>query len=248
MRKFEKSFYWGLVASLLMIGWYCYSLSNSQNFSYSDQVYVWQRVWPEGLEQEIAKKTNKTKGFERAVILAAEFEYNEKEEEWKVQWFDAPLNYALTHDDVEVSIRISASVAQTLWPESVVRSFLEELEYLPGKLETLQVDYDCPSSKLNDYARLLSVMGVLDVADQIEITCLPDWLKYSDFERLIEQAHSYVMQVHGVLGYGNEGQLCNIREARRIAVQCSKYECPFLIALPTYRHALEFGEENKVLS
>jgi len=215
----------------------------SPSVAYEEQVYIWQRVWTDSLKKEI---TEKRQGFERSVVLAAKFDYDHTDQAWNVEWFDAPLQYALKNDGVEVSIRISSKVAKTQWSGEVLEGFLKELNRLPEGLSVLQIDYDCPSEKLQDYQRVLRVLRESRMASQLEITCLPDWLNFESFGPLVKEVDQYVMQVHGLFGYGEGVELCDVSKARRVAVSCAGYNKPFSIALPTYRHALVLNRQGGI--
>ena len=208
-----------------------------------EEVYVWQRVWGEDVHEAV-----KTHGgeFERIVVLGVEMDYG-KSSGWTVQYFKDPISYAGEHEGTGLAIRVGSGAAATRWSKEAIAQVIQVAESLPDNLKVIQVDYDCPSSKLDDYVQLIRILKQRFPQRQFEVTCLPDWLDQDAFQALVMSVDRYVMQVHGLIGYGSAGTLCDPELAKVAAERCGEYGKPFLIALPTYRHAVRLSNEGQIL-
>lgn len=206
-----------------------------------EDVYVWQRVWTEDVRAAVDERRGE---FGRCVVLGVEMDFSEAGG-WRVDYFEDPLRYVSGHEGVDVAVRIGAGAAVLGWDDGAIRRVVEVV----GRMRegaVVQLDYDCPTSKLGGYVRLLERLRTVFPERRFEVTCLPDWLGEDDFEGLIGLVDGYVMQVHGVSGYGGGRMLCDAVYAKRVAERCEGFGKDFWIALPTYRHAVRRGEDGRV--
>ncbi len=68
-----------------------------------------------------------------------------------------------------------------------------------AKLAGLEIDYDCPTSKLPAYARFLAELrSRLARHIALSITALPTWMNSAELERLTGDLDEIVLQVHAV--------------------------------------------------
>ena len=66
-------------------------------------------------------------------------------------------------------------------------------------LSEIQIDYDCPESKLDDYRGLLPGLREAAAPVPVTFTALPSWMgQRRAFSRLIAAADGYVLQVHSL--------------------------------------------------
>ncbi|MFT6792960.1 MAG: hypothetical protein ACJAR1_000948 [Rubritalea sp.] len=216
------------------------------NGDISQEVYVWQRIWTDEVKSAVMTHAPE---FDHTVFLAAEISYLGGE--WTCQPFPHPLQHAREHPgEYGLAFRIHANSAKSRWSESASEQISQFLTTYAGDAKSIQIDYDCPSKKLADYTKLLIHLKNQFPDKTIEITCLPDWLNYPEFAALLQQTGlaRYIMQVHGVSGHGKGRALCNPDHAHKTALACAELGKPFLIALPTYRHAINYGQDGTVLS
>ncbi len=119
-----------------------------------------------------------------------------------------------------------------------------------GAAMGLQVDFDCPESKLVGYTRWVSGLRKELKLAQLSITTLPSWLRQEAFGELVKATDGYVLQVHSLARPGDletAYSLCDPAEARRAVAVASKISVPFSIALPTYGYLLAFSTEGRFI-
>ena len=210
--------------------------------SISQEVYVWQRVWtPEVKEAVISRAPT----FNATTLLAAEIDFSNQQ--WTTQPFSAPLTYAQNNSlKFALAFRIHSNAAKSRWSKSAIERVTQIIRHYSTYTKTIQVDYDCPSKKLSDYALFVAHLKAQFPDKKIEITCLPDWLNYPEFSDLVSYTDRFIMQVHGVSGHGKGRALCNPDAAYEVALTCSKFQKPYLIALPTYRHAVSYNDKEVI--
>jgi len=208
------------------------------------EVYVWQRVWTQDVQSAVE---NRSVEFNKTVFLAAEISYQSRQ--WTCQPYHAPLTYSQQHPQHSgLAFRINSNAAHSNWSHSDIEQVSQFLHQHAHHVNTIQIDYDCPSLKLKDYTKLLHKLRLDFPKKSLEITCLPDWLNYHEFTELVQHTDRYVMQVHGVSGHGVGQVLCDTEHAYQTALKCAELGKPFLIALPTYRHAINYDKEGKISS
>lgn len=167
---------------------------------FAQEVYVWQRVWTDEVQQALQSKATQ---FDKATLLAAEISYDPEGGNWNCQYFSAPLQWAKDNSSVYgLAFRIHADAAQSAWSEQDTQKIIEYIEPYAVSAKAIQIDYDCPSKKLADYAKLLQQIKKSLPEVSLELTCLPDWLDYPAFSALVQNCDRYIMQVHGVSGHG----------------------------------------------
>jgi len=213
---------------------------------FSQEVYVWQRVWTDEVKEAVSTKAIE---FDNTILLAAEIEFdkNAGSDAWSCQHFFDPISWALKNSgEYGLAIRINSKAAASGWTEIDCLHVISYISPYVKSAKMLQIDYDCPSKKLADYTKFLKQLKKELPDTPIEITCLPDWLNFPEFAELVQQVDRYVMQVHGVSGHGKGRALCNADDAYRVAIDCAEYNVSYLIALPTYRHAVSYAEDGKI--
>lgn len=111
----------------------------------------------------------------------------------------------------------------------------------------LQLDFDCPTGKLQHYSRLLTQVRAALPAVELSITALPDWLGNPDFVSIAKQVDFYVLQVHGLTQPATLDDSAPIfdpaRAARHVA-EAAAIGMPFHVALPTYGHRQWFRPDG----
>lgn len=105
-------------------------------------------------------------------------------------------------------------------------------------LAGIEIDYDCATSKLPDYARLLRELhGRITKKLTLSITVLPTWMDSSDLPAVLQVVDHAVLQVHSVLS--PEHGLFDASKAQKwIARFDALSPVPFWIALPCYGSGL----------
>lgn len=118
-------------------------------------------------------------------------------------------------------------------------------------LSEIQIDYDCPESKLDDYRGLLPALRKAAVPIPVTLTALPIWMRQRRaFAKLIAAADGYVLQVHSLTPPASprgEISLLKPEEARDWIAEAARFGRPFRVALPTYSYLAAFDPNGKLL-
>ncbi|MFT5471267.1 MAG: hypothetical protein ACI8UO_006400 [Verrucomicrobiales bacterium] len=210
--------------------------------------YVWQRLWTETVVESASNPPDEIRAL---MPLTAEIRFTGKGSETSVERVHP--DYAATARLSGVVIRIDDSGAKTGWNleacqavETVCRDVLAEAP----DVGELQIDYDCPVSKLSDYARLLNHLKSTVAAKPIELTftALPAWLG-DDFAAVAREADAFVLQVHSLFPPKPDKpiRLMDPAAAVRAADSAAKAGKPFRIALPTYSYYVAFDEDDRIV-
>jgi hypothetical protein len=202
------------------------------------EVYVWQRQWTPALRNGLERAAPAVAGFD---VLIGEVGMKDG----TVRVALAQADYAaLAHAGrpVALGLRIGTYSGPFL-PESkplvaaidILRTALAEANATGLRVVELQIDFDCPSSRLSGYAAWVRELHTAFPGQPIAITALPDWLKRKDFPALAAAAGRFVLQVHSVPGArGATPVLCDAAAARKAIALAGRLGIPFRVALPTY--------------
>jgi hypothetical protein len=112
-------------------------------------------------------------------------------------------------------------------------------------LRGIEIDHDCATARLSDYAHLLHALRAAWPADvKLSITALPAWLESPALAPLLAEVDETVLQVHAV--QSPQAGLFDAAAARRwidgYATLSSK---PFRVALPAYGVRVGFDAAGK---
>lgn len=118
-------------------------------------------------------------------------------------------------------------------------------------LQEIQLDYDCPESKLADYPVLVEAVKRQAGPDRVTITALPSWLRHERaFRRLARAADGFVLQVHSLQVPAQPGSpfaLVDPDAARRAVEDAAGAGRPFRVALPTYGYGVVRDPQGELL-
>jgi hypothetical protein len=115
-------------------------------------------------------------------------------------------------------------------------------------LAELQIDFDCPESKLAGYAKWVGAIRAAVSPLPVTITALPAWLKRQSFKQLINVADGYVLQVHSLerpRSADAKFTLCDPAAAREAVERAAHLGKLFRVALPTYGYMLAFDVNGR---
>ncbi len=167
------------------------------------EAYVWQRAWTPAVREAVGRAAD----FRSLVVLGAEVDLSTRPFRiarpaiaWDVLK-GRPVGLALRigrfhgwgggtgrFADEPETVRLLAGLAGDLAREA--RSHKLDL------LE-IQLDYDCPESKLADYPVLVEAVGRAVAPTPVTLTALPSWLRNERaFKKLARNADGFVLQVH----------------------------------------------------
>jgi|GEM_PF-638831 len=185
------------------------------------QAYIWQRHWDDALLRAIS---NAAPVLDRLVVLNAEVDGPRTV-------IVAPRYDALPR---RVGLALRANATSVI-PVALATNLLAAARAQGLAPSELQIDFDSPESKLDDYRRWLIPLRDAIAPTPLTITALPCWLRHeTEFHRLVAVTDGFVLQVHSV--DANTRTLCDTDAARRAIAQASRFGKPFRVALPTYTH------------
>ncbi|HEX5720731.1 MAG TPA: DUF3142 domain-containing protein [Thermoanaerobaculia bacterium] len=207
------------------------------------EAYVWQRAWTPAVREAVSQASD----FAGLTVLAAEIDLSHS----PLRAFRVGIDWQALRDagrPVGLALRIGRFQG---WgggtgrfedePETVRR-----LADLAGELanqarshgldlQEIQIDYDCPESKLSDYPAFIDAVRRSAAPTPVTITALPTWLRQERaFRSLSRKADGVVLQVHSLRP---NSDLVNPGEAARAVEEAAKAGRPFRVALPTYSTA-----------
>ena len=206
------------------------------------EAYVWQRAWTPAVREAVGQASD----FAGLTVLAAEIDLSQS----PLGAFRVGIDWQALRDagrPVGLALRIGRFQG---WgggtgrfadePETVRR-----LADLAGELANqarshglgireIQIDYDCPESKLSDYPVLIDAVRRSVAPAPVTVTALPSWLRQQRaFRNLSRSADGIVLQVHAP----RSPELVDPGEALRAVEEAAKAGLPFQVALPTYSTA-----------
>ncbi|WP_148260576.1 DUF3142 domain-containing protein [Achromobacter xylosoxidans] len=203
--------------------------------------YVWQRVWTPPVSQALADSADIVRAWR---VLMGEMNPDGR-------WFTAapdlaalaaakrPVIMVLRLDgradalpSAEVLARIAA--ARSAWRDAGVA------------LAGIEIDYDCPTSKLPAYAAFLAALKPgLGPDLPLSITALPTWLNGSGLDELLRIPDEAVLQVHAVLS--PEQGLFNAKRASAwLTAFADRTQRPWRVALATYGSRVSWNDDGSI--
>jgi len=226
--------------------------------AWTHEAYVWQRQpAPAALDAAIEN----TRGcLDAYCFLAAEVAFDKTTGTPKITRI--PLDYAklaAAGKPIALAIRVGTLTIKKQFADFQPQLAALATELLAAvhaaKLEPaeLQIDFDCPESKLDLYRDWLAALRPALGKTPLAFTALPVWLQHEDaFIALAREADSFVLQVHSLEkphGIGSffsicepGSALCHATLANDLAARAG---ARFRIALPAYGYTLGFGADGK---
>ena len=119
-------------------------------------------------------------------------------------------------------------------------------------IDEIQIDFDCPESKLGSYALWLKAIRA-DLLENLplSITAVPSQMNAKNFKKVLEHCDYFTLQVHNIANFGGELKIFDFENALSEVCCADKFGKKFMVALSTYSHFVEFdgkGEISKILS
>src|SRR6185295_17266685 len=135
--------------------------------------------------------------------------------------------------------------------EGLIREVKAEARAKGIRLSEIQLDYDCPESKLADYRDVLPRLRRAASPLPLTITVLPSWMRHRRaFRTLTEQADGYVLQLHSlILPRSPDEQITMIEptSAKGWVEEASRFGRPFRVALPTHGYTAALDEKGELV-
>ncbi|HTB36280.1 MAG TPA: DUF3142 domain-containing protein [Reyranella sp.] len=206
--------------------------------------YVWQRIWTPQLIAAAHRSSDIVRAWR---VLLAEADRSGRWTTIAIPWNDI----LATQRPIIAVVRIDGRLDEARMPAMLDQlvSRIEDAVARPAVvLAGVEVDYDCPTSKLPTYARFLAEFRTrLARPIALSITALPTWMNSAELERLAKDVDEVMLQVHAVeeprRGLFNPAQAALWVEefGRRI-------RRPFRVALPAYDVRVSWQADGRLAS
>jgi hypothetical protein len=236
---------------LIIILWFIFysvSYAEEMNRKTAGAFYIWNRNWNSGDVIAAAEKNNDCDYY----FLAGEFFGKKKERITPDKEF-----FSLPNNEVPV-FRIHNEYFKKIIkkPEKLTSEIICEFRRITtfarknGKeIKELQIDLDCPTSKLPLYGTFLrKLRSKMSNHSLLSFTALPCHLGDKNFIKVVKYADYYVLQVHGLEvpeKWDQKVSILNMNTAERAIENAEKINSPYLLALPTYAYQLNFNIKSK---
>jgi hypothetical protein len=118
----------------------------------------------------------------------------------------------------------------------------------PGRVSGIEIDYDCPTSKLVAYAGFLETLRArLPAMLRLSITALPTWMNSSALSRLAPPLDELVLQVHAV-DDPHLGLFDALQAERWVYTFARRIPRPIRVALPAYDVHVTWRRDGRLAS
>ena len=248
----------GIVVAMLLgtavILWLTLGEENPPRISgtFPNEAYIWQRAWTDSLQDSIR---DNDAHFSRFVALGAEISFVDG----RAVQVEPKLDYATIRSSKTpwgLALRIGAHGGPFDQENALTDRIIRTAERLIRKARMegvepveLQLDFDCPTSKLDGYRLWLKALREEIAPIRLVFTALPTWLESPSFGHLADAADGYVLQVHSLERPRNPDDpvsLCDPKAAEKAVKTAGRVGRPFRVALPTYGYHLAFDDEGRL--
>lgn len=216
---------------------------------FCDAAYLWQSQWTPSLADSVK---NADEVIHQFMILAAELHIRSGQPVLETKYPD--WNFLKQNNRIITPvIRLGDSAAPYLAEGhtddciDAIRAFLQSRNSGVPRT-TLQLDYDCPSSKLESYAVLLHDLKRAFPEVSLSITALPAWVDDDHFPSLASDLDYYVLQVHSLEKpdvVGDDVRLYRSIQRTRDLERAEAVGVPYYLAFPTYGYELAFDSQGR---
>ena len=198
--------------------------------------YIWQRHWTPTV---IAAARNAADMVRAWRVLTAQSDHAGRWTRVAVPW-DA---LGATGRPIIAVVRIDGQLDEARLP-----ALLEQAARVPASVVGIEIDYDCPTSKLAAYATFLAELRRrLPAAVALSITALPTWLSSPDLDKLATDLSEVVLQVHAV-DAPRRGLFEPDRAEQWVRAFDRRIGRPFRVALPTYDVRVSWRPDGRLAS
>lgn len=221
---------------LLALAWL---LAGCQPTPLSNDAYIWQRVWTPPVAEALTQSQGLVRGWR---VLAGETSAGGRD--INVQADLVALRSARA--PVILVLRIDGRAERLDADQTLVRlrAWITQWRAAGIQLAGVEIDYDCPTSKLPVYTRYLAALRAgLDLP--LSITALPTWLDSPLLKALLSEADESVLQVHAVLA-PSRGLFDAERARRWMDDYAKRTSRPWRVALPAYGSRVVWDEDGRI--
>lgn len=209
-------------------------------------VYVWQRAWSASVRNAVREAGPHVDSF---MVLAGELGSGEVRPDWEtIAAVERPVTLVF-----RVPERFGKEMqGEQLGPfvEKIVNAFAAltaSAEAYDARIAGIQLDFDCPTSKLDRYGRFLAAFRTELPDTTLSFTALPTWLGSETFKRVAQNTDYFVLQVHALEVPASSDlplHLCDVSKLDAYFDSASAVGVPYYVALPTYGYRVAFNSEG----
>lgn len=225
-----------VIATTFVIGG-CGSVSDEP---FSQQAYVWQRTWTPAVSEAVRAVPPPISAWR---VLVAQTDATGG---WRQ--FDPDISALESgHRPLIAVIRIDGQ-RRVADADQLASDILTRFQaFPPGVWGSLEIDYDCPTSGLGQYARLLTdLRSRLPSGIRLSVTALPTWITSDRLRDLLSIPNQSVLQVHSVID-PHRGLFDPALARAWIEAYARVSPRPFYIALPDYGSRVEFDVKGRLV-
>jgi hypothetical protein len=202
--------------------------------------YVWQRIWTPKVIAAARRSADLVRTWR---VLLAEADRAGHWTRVAIPWSDLRV----TDRPIIAVLRIDGRLDEARMP-TLIDQAATTVEAASGPLAGVEIDYDCPTSKLATYARFLAALRTrLPASLKLSITALPTWMNSPSLERLTPPLDEVVLQVHAV-DDPHRGLFSPAQAESRVRAFARRIALPFRIALPAYDVRVTWSRDGALAS
>ncbi|MFO1086915.1 MAG: DUF3142 domain-containing protein [Reyranellaceae bacterium] len=242
-----------LLAALLLLGVAALSGSTPHLRTTTEPLahdaYIWQRTWTPPVAAAARGSADIVRAWR---VLLAEADRFGRWSDAAIAWKDLlatgrPVVAVIRIDGRLDEAQAGALIDQVMAKVTAASGAVAALQP-GGALAGLEIDYDCPTSKLATYARFLAALrDRLPRSLALSITALPTWLNSRALESLAPPLDEIVLQVHAV-DDPRRGLFDPVRAEGWVREFGRRIGRPFRVALPVYDVRVSWHADGRLAS
>lgn len=204
--------------------------------------YVWQRLWTPAVTSAARQSADIVRNWR---ILLAEGDRSGRWATVSVPWDDILATGRPVVGVIRIDGRLDEERMMMLLDRVVATvSAPKTLQSIVG----VEIDYDCPTSKLATYAKFLSALRArIPSSIALSITALPTWLSSSALGSLATDLNEMVLQVHAIED-PRRGLFDSDQAERWVREFGRRIGRPFRVALPAYDVRVRWRRDGRMAS
>jgi Protein of unknown function (DUF3142) len=211
------------------------------NQTLAHEAYIWQRRWTPAVGAGMQDLRQQISAWR---VLAGQAD----EGVWRFATLDTQA-IQRNHQPIRGVFRVNAARNRELPSDLLgqIYGWLGAMDASGIDVAGVEIDYDCSSAKLADYAHAIGQLKKrLPVDVILSVTSLPSWLTTSAFADVAQATDELVLQVHAV--QSPPAALFDPAAANDALYQLSRQtDKPFWLALPTYQSVVSLNAEQQIL-
>lgn len=193
--------------------------------------YVWQRAWTPAVVDAVHRSADIVRSWR---VLLAEGDRSGGWTSVAIPWHDLVAAGRPVVGVIRIDGRLDEGRMPALLDKVVATASAAMRSAGPAGLAGIEIDYDCPTSKLATYTTFLAALRErLPATVALSITALPTWLGSAALGALVTPLSEVVLQVHAV-DDPRRGLFDPEQAERWVREFGQRVGRPFRVALPAY--------------